>query len=131
MDYDLMRKRLVEAREHIGYNLKEFSEKVNIPYRTITNYENGSREAGSDYLTTVATICGVTTDWLLGVSDIKNPPSMTEATLGESDHISLEGSNDLLVALGLIKQGQQLSDADLAFLTHIIGLLEAWFDKTR
>ncbi|MCI8538280.1 MAG: helix-turn-helix transcriptional regulator [Oscillospiraceae bacterium] len=131
MDYDLMRKRLVEAREHIGYNRKEFAEKVNIPYRTITNYENGSREAGSDYLTTVATICGVTTDWLLGVSDIKNPPSMTEATLGESDHISLEGSNDLLVALGLIKQGQQLSDDDLAFLTHIIGLLEAWFDKTR
>ena len=131
MDYDLMRKRLVEAREHIGYNRTEFAEKVNIPYRTITNYENGSREAGSDYLTTVATICGVTTDWLLGVSDIKNPPSMTEATLGESDHISLEGSNDLLVALGLIKQGQQLSDDDLAFLTHIIGLLEAWFDKTR
>lgn len=59
----------------------------------------------------------------------KSSPSMTEATLGESDHISREESNDLLVALGLIKKGQQLSDGDLAFLTHIIGLLEAWFNK--
>lgn len=130
MDYDLMRKRLIEAREDIGCNRKEFADKVKIPYRTITNYENGAREAGSDYLTTVATICGVTTDWLLGVSDTKKSPSMAEATPGEDDHISLEESNALLVALGLISEGQQLSDDDLAFLAHIVGLLEAWFNKT-
>lgn len=129
MDYDLMRKRLIEARESIDCNRKEFAEKVGIPYRTITNYENGAREAGSDYLTTVATVCGVTTDWLLGVSDIKKSPSMAEATPGEDDHISLDESNALLVALGLIRDGQQLSDDDLAFLAHIIGLLEAWFNK--
>lgn len=81
MDYDLMRKRLIEARESIGCNRKEFAEKVKIPYRTITNYENGAREAGSDYLSTVATLCDVTTDWLLGVSNIKKSPSATEAAL--------------------------------------------------
>lgn len=128
MDYDLMRKRLIEARESIGCNRKEFAEKVNIPYRTITNYENGAREAGSDYLTTVATMCDVTTDWLLGVSDIKKSPSTTEA-VPEDGAISLEESDRLLVALGLIQEGQQLSDDDLAFLAHIIGLLEAWFSK--
>ena len=51
-----------------------------------------------------------------------------EAAPGE-DHISNEESERLLLALGLIKEGQHLSDDDLAFLTHIIGLLEAWFSK--
>ena len=68
-------KRLAEARELIGHNRKSFSEMLNIPYRTITNYENGSREPGSEYLSKVADVCGCTTDWLLGLSDDPNPNS--------------------------------------------------------
>lgn len=89
MDYDLMRRRLVEARELIGCNRKEFADKLNIPYRTITNYENGAREAGSDYLARVAIVCGVTTDWILGVSDNKKSPSAAEAAPGEDHMIAL------------------------------------------
>lgn len=69
MDFDLMRERLVKAREFIGYNRKQFAEELGIPYRTVTNYENGAREPGSDYLTKVADFCGCTTDWLLGLTD--------------------------------------------------------------
>lgn len=130
MDYDLMRRRLIEARELIGCNRKEFAGKLNIPYRTITNYENGAREAGSDYLAKVATVCGVTTDWILGVSDNKKSPDTAEATPGESN-ISIEESNKLLVALGYIKPGEILADADLAFLEHVIGLLDAWFSEKQ
>ena len=57
-------------------------------------------------------------------------PGTTEVVPGE-DNISLEESNYLLRALGLIQEGQQLSDDDLAFLAHIIGLLEAWFSKGK
>lgn len=60
----------------------------------------------------------------------KKPPSTAEAAPGE-DRISMEESNRLLVALGLIKEGQDLSDDDLAFLEHIVGLLDAWFDKRK
>lgn len=69
MDFDLMRQRLVQAREFIGYNRKQFAEELGIPYRTVTNYENGAREPGSDYITKVADFCGCTTDWLLGLTD--------------------------------------------------------------
>lgn len=64
-----MRKRIVEARLFIGCNRKEFAEQLGMPYRTVTNYENGAREPGHDYITKVADLCGCTTDWLLGVSD--------------------------------------------------------------
>lgn len=53
-------------------------------------------------------------------------PAPAEASTGE---ISLEESNALLEALGYIKPGEQISDEDLTFLEHVIGLLDAWFDK--
>lgn len=70
----LMTDRLIEAREKKGYNRKQFAEMLGIPYRTITNYENGSREPGCVYLSNVADICGVTVDWLLGLTDKTEPP---------------------------------------------------------
>lgn len=69
MDMDLMRKRLIQAREFIGYNRKQFAAEMGIPYRTVTNYENGEREPGGDYISKVADFCGCTTDWILGISD--------------------------------------------------------------
>lgn len=101
MNYDLMHKRLVEARELIGYNRKEFAELLNIPYRTMTNYENGSREPGSDYLAKVSKICGVTTDWLLGISDNKNSPGTAEAMLGD------EYLAEAMVLWGKLHQNQK------------------------
>jgi transcriptional regulator with XRE-family HTH domain len=68
-DVSITRQRLIEARGFLGMNRKEFAEAVGVPYRTVTNYENGSREPGSEYLLKVADYCGVTTDWLLGFSD--------------------------------------------------------------
>lgn len=82
MNHNLMRARLIEARELIGCNRKEFAERLNTSYRTITNYENGAREPKSDYLVKVAIICNVTTDWILGVSDEKKSPAPTVAGAG-------------------------------------------------
>ena len=48
---------------------------------------------------------------------------------GSEAPVSLDESNDLLVAMGYIQPGEQLSDEDLAFLTHIGGLLDAWFAR--
>ena len=80
--------RLVKAREFIGNNRKSFAEKLNIPYRTITNYENGSREPGSDYILKVANICGCTTDWLLGLSDNpRNNSPYSDLVVQEGDSL--------------------------------------------
>lgn len=43
------------------------------------------------------------------------------------DHVTLEETNALLVSLGYIKPGEDLSDRDLDFLSGIIKLLDAWF----
>lgn len=55
----------------------------------------------------------------------------TPAPEGAEDRISLEESTALLVELGYIRPGEQLSHADLDFLAHVIGLLDTWFDGKR
>lgn len=132
---EILSKRLVEVRKENGYTRKRLAEELGRPYRTITNYETGEHEPGHKYLIEIAKKFGVTIDYLLGLSDDphetsdgKKSPDTTEAAPGEGP-ISMEESNKLLVALGYIKEGEELSDADLAFLTHLIGLLDAWFDQ--
>ena len=125
--------RLVEVRERNGYTRKRLAEELGKPYATITKYENGEREAGSGYLISIAEKFNVTTDNLLGIEDDqsaekKKSPAPAEA---ETEEVSLEETDRLLVALGLIKEGEQLSDDDLAFVGHIVGLLDAWFRKRK
>lgn len=123
--------RLVEVRERNGYTRKRLAEELGKPYATITKYENGEREAGSGYLISIAEKFNVTTDYLLGIEDdqsveTKKSPAPAEA---ETREISLEETDKLFVALGLIKEGEQLSDDDLAFLEGIITLLNTWFKR--
>lgn len=48
---------------------------------------------------------------------------------GSEAPIPLDTTNDFLVEMGYIRPGEDLSDADLAFLTHIGGLMDAWFSR--
>lgn len=84
-----------------------------------------------DTLQAICSVLGCTLNDFVGTPDItKKSPNTAEAVSGEN-RISLEDSNKLLSALGLIQEGQDLSDSDLAFLAHIVGLLDAWFDTRK
>lgn len=122
-----------EARIQAGLSQKELAKIIGVAPSTFNGYESGNHDPKSEFLKKIAKACNVSVDFLLGHSldneqDEKNSPDTAEATPGENQ-ISLEMSNRLLVALGLIEEGQDLSDDDLAFLTHIVGLLDAWFGK--
>lgn len=65
--------RLIEIRRKNGYNRKQLAEELGRPYRTITNYENGEREPGHDYIIEIAKKFGVSTDYILGLSDSSTP----------------------------------------------------------
>lgn len=76
--------RLVKIREANGYTRKRLAEELGKPYRTITNYENGEREPGHDYIIAIAQKFGVSTDYILGLSDTptgkEKAPSETDET---------------------------------------------------
>lgn len=108
---------------------RKFAETIDMKYTTYYGYENGVSEPNSAVLVKLCGYFGCTADYLLGLVDepsshyeeTEKSPASTEA---ETREITREMSIELLKALGLLDQSGNLSDDDLAFLAHIVGLLE-------
>lgn len=60
-----IKNRLRHIINYYNLNLKEFSEKTNIPYRTLQNYLLGLREPNIDILKKLCTQLGININWLL------------------------------------------------------------------
>lgn len=82
--------RLKEARISKGYNMKQFAELLDMPYRTYVKYERNEREPNSEVLVKIADALNVTVDYLLGV---------------KSKHEPLNYKDQYILELGLKKLG--------------------------
>ena len=120
--------RIVYFREKKGMSQKALAEEVGITANRLYYYEKDKRQPDVELIKSIASALGISGDDLLGTKWAKEKPPAPEGT-GEKEFILLDETNDLLVELGYIQKGQQLSDADLAFLEHWIGLLDAWFRR--
>jgi len=57
--------RIRKAREHGGYSLDTFSEKLEISKRTLQNYEKNTSEPNASTIINIAEICHISDWWLL------------------------------------------------------------------
>lgn len=64
------------------YSVSEFAVKVGFPPQTVDNYLSERRKLSVQFLIAVCTNCSVSSDWLLGFSDVRRgtaaPPSTPE-----------------------------------------------------
>lgn len=120
---------LKAARIKAGLTQQQIADEIGITKSTYCGYETAKRNPDPQRIKQLAKVLHISADTLLdtGIEKEKAPAS-TEA---ETREISLEETDKLLVALGLIKEGEQLSDDDLAFVGHIVGLLDTWFRKCK
>lgn len=77
--------RLVKIREQNGYTRKRLAEELGRPYTTITKYESGEREPGHTYIIEIAKKFGVTTDYILGISQLEGSQSIQKNSPDFSD----------------------------------------------
>ena len=133
-----MYENLKALRESLNMTQKDFAASVGVKLTTYSGYETGVREPKSDFWIAVAQKYGVTIDYLMGYSDnphktgdIKTPPSPAEPNQEESGRgmLSENAVEEILLKLGYIKPGQDLSDADLQFLIGVGQILHAWFGE--
>ena len=118
-----------EIRKQKGLSIDELCDLSGIPKGTLSKITAGITTSPTlDTVRAIASALECKLDDLDDNQSAKKSPSTAEAAPGEG-RISMEESNRLLDALGLVEEGQDLSDDDLAFLEHIIGLLDAWFRK--
>ena len=124
--------KIKEARNKAKLTQKELASRIGVSTGTLSDYENGNHDPKSDYLSKIADECGVTVDFLLGREDIKTPPSPAEPNQEESGRGMSEGAvEEILLQLGYIKPGQDLTDADLQFLLGVGQILDAWFSEGK
>ena len=65
----LLSERLRELREEKGWSLAEIGKKLGVPRTTYSNYELGKRQPPNDMIPQFADIFGVSSDYLLGLTD--------------------------------------------------------------
>lgn len=116
-------------KQKSGKTLQQISDECGIPKGTLNKIFAGqTKDPQYGTLKNIVHALGFTVDDLEKFEnpETKKSPAPAEA---ETREISLEETDKLLVALGLIKEGEQLSDDDLAFLEGIITLLNTWFKR--
>lgn len=118
-------------KQKSGKTLQQISDECGIPKGTLNKIFAGqTKDPQYGTLKNIVHALGFTVDDLEKFEnpETKKSPAPVEA---EAEEVSLEETDRLLVALGLIKEGEQLSDDGLAFVGHIVGLLDAWFRKRK
>lgn len=65
--------RMRQLRVESNITTKELADKLKVARTTVSNWENGNRNPDLEMLKRIAKTLGSTTDYLLGMSDVRNP----------------------------------------------------------
>ena len=104
--------RLAELRKDRGLKQKDIATLLNVAVSTVSNYETDSHEPDLENLCRLANLLGVSTDYLLGRTDIKSDINTLNEPL----------SSDLTKA-DVLRMMEQFSQEDCAYMMKTLRLL--------
>lgn len=90
--------RLEELRKQLGLSQNELAEKLNMTQQRISAYEKGKREPDINTITQLADFFGVSTDYLLGKSDIRKTDAEIKQEFEFAYHKEAEGLTEEEIA---------------------------------
>jgi len=100
--------RLRELRERQGYSQVELAQRLNLGIRQIHRYESGTGEPNAEILGRLARELEVTSDYLLGLSDVPRPNlSENELSDDEKKLITFYRFGKIKEALQLLSMGPE------------------------
>lgn len=80
--------RFAQLHDESGMTYTEWAEHLKVSRNQVYRWKKGTGEPSTDMLAKIAKICGVSSDWLIGLSDVR-PPSSTVAAHRTGDDIDL------------------------------------------
>lgn len=90
--------RLRFLRNERGESLEKIAKFLNVTIQTISNYENEKRDMTPDTLLKLSEYFNVSTDYLLGKSDMRNPEDKIKQDFDFAYHKETEGLTDEEIA---------------------------------
>ena len=88
--------RLKLLRTERGESLEKIAKYLNVTIQTVSNYENEKRDMSPDTIIKLSEYFKVSTDYLLGKSDVRNPSDKKEFEFAY--HKEMEGLSDEEIA---------------------------------
>lgn len=86
--------RLRFLRNEKGESLEKIADYLSVTMQTISNYETGKRDMTPDTILKLSEYFGVSTDYLLGKSDIRNPEEQIKNEFQFAYHKETEGLSE-------------------------------------
>lgn len=86
--------RLRFLRNEKGESLEKIANFLNVTIQTISNYETEKRDMTPDTILKLSEYFNVSTDYLLGKSDVRNPEKIDENKLNIAFSSGFDGLND-------------------------------------
>lgn len=83
MNSNVLGKRIELLRTENNLNQIRLAKILNIGNTTLSQYESGKRIPSDEIKLRIAEIFGVSLDWLLGISDIRNPYASTSGDIDD------------------------------------------------
>lgn len=108
-----------ELREEKNLTIKELSQKINCNEKTISFYENGDRELSIGTLQKYADFFNVSTDYLLGITDIRSS-DIDRKKICEMTGLSGEALNWLIYAREESVNGRTMYRLAILALCHLL-----------
>ncbi len=86
--------RLVKLRKEVGLTQEDFAQKIGYTRTAISAWEIGRNEPSNADTVKIADFFGVSTDYLLGKSDIRNPEEIDNSKINVAFSSGYDGLNE-------------------------------------
>lgn len=134
-NYMRIGKRIAKTRKEKGFSQKDLAKLIQVNPSTLSLWEGGKQVPPLSMARQLSKILTVDEKYLLGSSaptiDSIEPSNQLDPSYSSLDptqrEIGLHEMYNLLIALGLIPEGIQLSEDDINFISHILEMLRLWF----
>ena len=126
--------RLKDARMNAGKTQQEVADILGIDKSTCSGYETGKREPFVERIKDLASIFGVTGDYLLETGfdepDTKKSPDSTEVEAEDSKRVFMLFYK-FLVEAGYVGEGDELSDTQAKGAAAAIKVIDIFFESAQ
>lgn len=119
--------RIVAIRKEKGITQKDFAEQLGITATRLNYWEKDKRFPPVPMLNLIAECLDVDSDYLIGRKEspeIKKAPTPAKAGAGK---VTVGQIRQTLIQLGILRDGEDLTDDDLLFLHIVFKSIADWF----
>ena len=90
----IFKDRLKELRKELNLTQEEFAQKIGYTRTAISAWEIGRNEPSNDDMVKLANYFNVSTDYLLGKSDIRNPEEIKNVKFANAGGLDTDGLDE-------------------------------------